>query len=113
MGKDRHYKVNPGSAFHADSVTVMHSPTKFMLDFRLTTARLDKVEGEQKQTFVVEHDAVVMDPKLAKQLIKLLEENVAKYEEHHEEIEVPEPTEDPEAESEEETVESADTAYIG
>lgn len=107
-GNDKGYQIKAGSAFRADAVTVMHSPRKVMLDFKLTTARLDAVEGEQRQTVVVEHDAVEMDPALAKELVELLQDNLERYEEKHGEIEE---RERPDTVDEEE-VSTEDSTYI-
>lgn len=107
---DQGYKINAGSAFHADAVTVMHTPRKIMLDFKLTTARVDQVGGNHRQTVVVEHDAVEMEPELAKELINLLQDNLEKYEEKHGEVEE---RSRPDQETDGEDVEVESSSYIG
>lgn len=76
-------------AFFSDSVFVIHSPSNFVLDFRQTTPRVDPIENKVKQTLVVKHRAVVLEPVLAKDLIRVLKENIKRYEKEFGKIKVP------------------------
>jgi len=76
-------------AFFSDSVFVIHSPSNFVLDFRQTTPRVDPIENKVKQTFVVKHRAIVLDPILTKDLIRVLKENIKRYEKEFGKIKVP------------------------
>lgn len=79
-----------GEAFFTDSIAIMHGESKFILDFKQSTPRLDQVGGEQQQSISVEHSSIMMDPTTAKVLLSILKDNVEKYEDNYGEIELPE-----------------------
>ena len=72
---------NGGPSFFSDTVTVSHSPRKFVLDFQQITPRFSKMApGELDHKMVVSHNTVMLDPEVAKDLSRILTENVARYE---------------------------------
>lgn len=95
MGQDsKRFKAKHNSPFNADSATIMHGKGSIVLDFKQTTPRLDKVDDSAQHTVITEHNAVVLKPRMAKILMRLLEENIANYEEKFGEIELPDREED-------------------
>lgn len=83
-----------GEAFYTDSLTIMHGQSKFVIDFKQVTPRLDQIGNDEQQTLKVVHNPILMEPQAAKVLLKVLEENIEKYEEEFGEIEVPERKQD-------------------
>ncbi|MCJ7479188.1 MAG: DUF3467 domain-containing protein [Candidatus Nanohaloarchaeota archaeon QJJ-7] len=106
MPHDKQFKAEHGKSFTADSITIMHGKGKIILDFKRTAPRFDQTEGDSRHTVITEHEPVVMNPKTAKMLKNLLEDNLENYEEKFGEIELPE-----RGESEDEEVETH--GYIG
>ncbi|RLJ02869.1 MAG: hypothetical protein DRP11_02430 [Candidatus Aenigmatarchaeota archaeon] len=66
--------------FFTDSITVTHNNSKFIIDFRQSTPRLDQIGNEQKETIVVKHQPVMMDPWLVKSFIEILTKNMESFE---------------------------------
>ena len=79
-----------GESFFTDSIAIMHGPTKFIVDFKQSTPRIDQVGGDQQQTLNITHNSVIMDPQTAKVLLNILKDNIKKFEEKNGEIELPE-----------------------
>ncbi len=108
----KNFHADLGDAFTSDAVTVVFGHGKFVMDFKKTAPRIDHVNGNQNQTIVSEHQPIVLRPKAAKMLLRILDNNVERYEEEHGEIEIPEsqPVED---QDEAETASTEDHGYIG
>jgi len=77
--------VDNGQEFFADEISVSHSPVRFILDFKRTTPR---IEGRE-QRLLLRHDLVLIDPFFAKELLRVLKENVGRYEKRFGEIKKP------------------------
>ena len=78
-----------GPAFFSDTVTISHNPKKFIIDFQQMTPRFSKVGTEKPQHhMVLEHNTVMIDPDVAKEFLRILEENVKNYEKNHGNIKV-------------------------
>ncbi len=86
--EDIRVNVNDGGEFLADEVSVSHSPIRFILDFKNITPRLDI--GENAPRMVLRHNVMVMDPYFAKDLLRVLQENIDKYEKKYGQIKKPE-----------------------
>ncbi|MCD6478243.1 MAG: DUF3467 domain-containing protein [Candidatus Aenigmarchaeota archaeon] len=72
---------NGGPAFFSDSITVFHNQMKFVLDFQQATPRFTRIgDSETSQNMYVRHNAVVLDPILARDLLNILKDNIEKYE---------------------------------
>jgi len=98
--------------FFCDSVAIMHSPAKFVIDFKQTSPRIDQIDNKTQQTIVVRHNAVIMDPELAKTFLQLLETNIKNYEKQFQKIKVQQaPKEQAKSVVSSETADS--TRYIG
>ncbi len=83
-------QIDPGpEVFFSDTVTVSHTQSKFVIDFVQMVPRFDYIAGRQEQTLVVKHNAVIMDPVVAKNFLNVLRENIRKYEKQFGKIEVP------------------------
>jgi len=83
-------KIDHGEhAFFTDNVTVLHSPSKFIIDFSQTIPRFDNISGKMQQTFTVKHNTVILDPQFAKSLLDILKRNVKNYEKKFGSIKLP------------------------
>lgn len=110
MGNQNNFHSDMGETFFSDALTVVFGQGRFVLDFKKTAPRIDQVGEEQSQTLVTEHNPVLLQPQAAKMMMKILKNNVEKYEEKFGEIELPERNEKEEIEEEA----SAEThTYIG
>lgn len=86
--EDIRVNVNDGSEFLADEVSISHSPIRFILDFKNITPRLDI--GENAPRMVLRHNIIILDPYFAKDLLRVLQENLDKYEAKYGAIKKPE-----------------------
>lgn len=78
-----------GPGFFSDSIAIFHNPRNFVLDFQQTTPRLTRLGSEKpQQTLYVRHNTVILDPYVTKDLLKILQENVKKYEDKFGKIEM-------------------------
>lgn len=85
----RNVEINYGvAAFYTDSMAVIHTSDKFVIDFRQTIPKLDQIENSRQETIYVEHNSVVMNPYIAKMLMNLLKDNIEKYEKKFGEIKI-------------------------
>jgi len=75
--------------FYANNIAIFNNPTEFIIDFAQVTPRIDIVEDKQVITYVVKHNAVILEPKQAKIFLDLLKENVEKYEKKFGKIKLP------------------------
>lgn len=78
--------VDNGQEFFSDEVSVSHSPVRFIIDFKRTTPR---IEGNE-QRLLLRHNIVLIDPFFAKELLRVLKDNVSRYEKRFGEIKRPE-----------------------
>ncbi len=67
-------------AFYANSISIIHSPAKFIINFKQVTPRIDTVGEQKKQTIAVKHNTIILDPDLIKVFLQILKENLANYE---------------------------------
>ncbi len=86
--QDIRVNVNDGNEFLSDEVSVSHSPVRFILDFKNITPRLDI--GETAPRMVLKHNVIVIEPYFAKDLLRVLQENMEKYEKKYGQIKRPE-----------------------
>lgn len=87
----QNYSIDYGDeVFYADSFVIMHGRGKFVLDLKQATPRLDHIENDKQNTVVIRHNPIIMDPKNAKALFKVLKRNLRIYEEEFGEIELEE-----------------------
>jgi len=113
MAEEKRVNINidhSEPAFFTDNVTVSHSPNKFVIDFSQTTPRFDGFQNKQQQTFVVKHKTLLLDPQFAKIFLKVLQQNIEKYEKSFGNIKV---VERKQVEKIENMVEESSTRYIG
>ena len=75
--------------FYANNIAIFNNPAEFVIDFFQITPRIDIVEDKQVITYVVKHNAIVLEPKQAKIFLSLLKENIEKYEKKFGEIKLP------------------------
>jgi len=79
--------VKDNSSFNAEEVSVIHNPLRIVLDFKSVTPRVD-VSG-QPMRMTMEHNVVVLEPYLAKNLLRVLEDNIKNYEKRFGKIDEP------------------------
>ncbi len=80
--------VNDGEAFFAHELTVNFTPTQFILDFKCITPRTDP-RTKDSASFLLKHNAVMVEPWHAKRISEVLGAVVKKYEEEFGEIKKP------------------------
>ncbi len=91
MKEKRRINVNVDYAepgFFTDSITISHSPNKFIFDFVQVTPRFDRIGPEMQQSLAVKHNTIIMDPVMAKNILEILKDNLGKYEKNFGEIKV-------------------------
>ena len=67
--------------------TVAHQPDKFILDFK---GAYPQYTPDNKQTLVINHKVVLMDPYTAKDFLNILKSNLERYEKQFGKIKKPE-----------------------
>lgn len=80
-----------GDAFYCDGVTIAHSPTKFILDFKQRTPRFDPGKEGEEVSLIVKHNVVVIDADIIKNIFHSLKENMEKYEKQYGKLKTPKP----------------------
>ena len=83
------FSINDAKSFFADEVSITNGPTRIILDFKVTTPRIDVRAKQGPVPLVTEHNVVQLDAHLAKRAYKLLGEHLEKYEEKFGEIKEP------------------------
>ncbi len=78
---------DPG--FFAMDFSVSFNQMKFTLDYTKTIQRVDPLPNEMKQSFSIKHRTILMDPLIAKNLARILNEMVEKYEKKFGKIKIP------------------------
>lgn len=101
-------KEKDEEAFFSDSFSLFFNPRQFVLDFKQSVPKIEDSEEEHEHKTVQWHKPVLLNPVLAKKLLKVLEKNIKKYEEKFEEIEIREMETEPKETSDEE-----EPSYIG
>jgi hypothetical protein len=66
--------------------TVSHQPDKFMLDFQ---GIFPQFSPDNKQSMVISHKMIILDPHIAKKFFNTLKENIQRYEERFGKIKDP------------------------
>ncbi len=77
------------AGFFSDAVSIIYNPSKFILDFKQNTPRIDQIQDKQQQTIAVKHNVIIMDIKFAKIFLETLKKSVAGFEKKHGEIKMP------------------------
>ena len=81
--------INDGRTFFSDEISITNNPQRFILDFKNTAPRID-VRSEQGQVpLVLEHNTIMLDAWLAKNLHQLLGDHIKEYEKHYGKITEP------------------------
>jgi len=75
--------------FYSDSVSIIYNPSKFILDFKQTTPRIDQIHGKSQQTIAIKHKVIIMDIKFAKIFLETLKKSVEGYEKKYGKIKIP------------------------
>jgi len=75
--------------FFSDSVSIIYNPSKFILDFKQNTPRIDQIHGKSQQTIAIKHNVIIMDVKFAKIFLVTLKKSVEGFEKKHGEIKLP------------------------
>jgi hypothetical protein len=99
-------------AFYSDSISIIYNPSKFILDFKQSTPRIDQIQDKQQQTIAVKHNVIILDVKFAKIFHETLKKSVEGYEKKHGVIKIPKPTKKVEKAAEE-VVSGQEEGYIG
>lgn len=95
--------------FYSDSISVIYNPSKFVLDFKQITPKIDLIEGKGQQTLVVKHKTILLDVKFAKIFLDTLKNAVEGYEKKYGKIHLPKRK----PEKQESVVVTKEESYIG
>ncbi|MFH1132961.1 MAG: DUF3467 domain-containing protein [Nanoarchaeota archaeon] len=112
MKKQINVEINSGEAFFADEVTIVHNPTKMVFDFKSVTPRFD-VRNREVQPIKITHDVVVVDIFMAKEIIRILDENIKNYEKRFGKISVPKAIEKAKKQAENKEIDLDQPTYFG
>jgi len=96
--------------FYSDSISIIYNPSKFILDFKQNTPRIDQIHGKSQQTVAVKHKVIIMDIKFAKIFLETLKKSVEGFEKKHGAIKLPKETKKP---VKAEVVTGKEEGYIG
>ncbi len=72
--------------FYSNQQTVAHQPDKFIFDFK---SAYPQFTPENRATMVINHRVVLLDPYSAKEFLKVLRDNLDRYEKQFGEIKKP------------------------
>ena len=96
--------------FYSDSISIIYNPSKFILDFKQNTPRIDQVHGKSQETIAVKHNVIILDVKFAKIFLGTLTKSIQGYEKKHGKIETPKI---PKKASKSQVVSGKEEGYIG
>lgn len=80
--------INDGDAFYGQQASINFNPTMVFFDFKNVTPRVDE-RSENKATFVIKHNVVMIEPFHAKLFRDLLDRVLKDYETQFGKIEKP------------------------
>lgn len=80
--------INDGTEFFAHETSVNFNPAQFILDFRSITPRIDP-RAKEVPFISLRHNVVMVDPWHAKEILRILENSIKKYEEQFGKIDRP------------------------
>ncbi|MFH1850247.1 MAG: DUF3467 domain-containing protein [archaeon] len=93
MEKENKLNINLdlGRKFGANELTIAHNDTEFIIDFKAIAPRFTQVpvnESEMKTEAIVkiEHQPIGINPFLAKEMVRILSEDIKRYEKQYGEI---------------------------
>ncbi|MEE9323665.1 MAG: DUF3467 domain-containing protein [Candidatus Aenigmarchaeota archaeon] len=97
-------------AFYSDSISIIYNPSKFILDFKQNTPRIDQIHGKSQETVAVKHKVIILDVKFAKIFMNTLKKSIEGFEKKHGEIKTPKARKKP---GKSEVITSKEEGYIG
>jgi hypothetical protein len=80
--------VDDGKEFFAHETSVNFNPTQFIFDFRCITPRIDP-RSREIPFIALKHNVIMVDPWHAKEILRILNNSVQKFEEQFGTIEQP------------------------
>ncbi len=90
------YSIEDGPTFFADEISITNNESKFYLDFKNASPRIDARTAEG-MPIALKHSVIMMDTGLAKIFGRMLTEHVERFEKEHGKI--PEPRQAPSTET--------------
>lgn len=98
------------NGFYSDNISVIYNPSKFILDFKQITPRMDHVQGKAQETLAIKHRVIILDIKFAKIFLNTLKKSIEGYEKKYGQIKVPKAMKKP---AKSEVITSKEDVYIG
>ncbi|NIO19290.1 MAG: DUF3467 domain-containing protein [Candidatus Aenigmarchaeota archaeon] len=80
------------SGFYSDNISIIYNPSKFIIDFKQITPRMDYIQGKSQEVLSIKHRVIILDAKFAKVFLRTLKKSIEGYEKKHGEIKVPKTT---------------------
>ena len=71
--------INDGDTFFANEVSINFNPTHFFVDFKCVSPRIDP-RNQNGATFSLKHNVVILDPYAIKEMARMMNEIVSRYE---------------------------------
>jgi hypothetical protein len=110
--KNVRVNIDHGDAgFYSDSISIIYNPSKFVIDFKQTSPRIDTIQGKSHESLVVKHKVILLDTQFAKVFLETLKNAVSNYEKKFGPIKMP-----PKAKTQKTaptTLTSSEGSYIG
>jgi hypothetical protein len=82
--------------FYTNSISIIYNPSKFVLDFKQITPRIEKIQGKEQQIFTTNHKIILIDPQFAKVFLETLKTSIENYEKKFGKIGMPKKKKKPE-----------------
>ncbi len=98
------------AGFYSDSISIIFNPSKFILDFKQSTPRMDQIQGKEQETIAVKHKTILIDSRFAKSFVQTMKKAVDNYEKKFGKIEMPK---QPKMKKKEEESVTSSESYIG
>jgi hypothetical protein len=78
--------INDGDAFFANEVSINFNPLNFFVDFKCVSPRIDP-RNQTGATFSLKHNVIILEPYAVKELSRMMDEIVGRYEKEFGKIE--------------------------
>ncbi len=82
--------ISDGDTFFANEVSINFNPSHFFVDFKCISPRVDP-RNQNGATFSLKHNVVIIEPYAIKEMAKMMQDIITRYEKDFGRIEKPKP----------------------